>query len=76
MISKPSVTFWAGLCSHAVGYSVRQGRLFNLVLLCPDDLPDTVSIAKGNVGEMKKLFKDWDPMRVTYNVSTGTLSTR
>ena len=61
-ISQPSVTFWAGPYSHVVGYSVRQGRSFNLVLLCPDDLPDNVSIAKGDVNEMKKLFQNWDPM--------------
>ena len=61
-ISKPSVTFWVGPNSHVVGYSVRKGQAFNLVLLCPDDLPENVSIAKGSVTEMRKLFENWDPM--------------
>lgn len=61
-VSEPRVTLWAGPYSHAVGYSVRKGRAFNLVLLCADDLPEDVSVAKGNVEEMRKLFEDWDPM--------------
>ena len=61
-IRRPSVTFWAGPYSHVVGYSLRNGRAFNLVLLCPDDLPENVSVAKGNVKEMRKLFENWDPM--------------
>ena len=61
-VSKPSVNFWPGPYSHVVGYSVRQGRSFNLVLLCPDDLPENVNIAKGDVEELRKLFENWDPM--------------
>ena len=61
-IEKPTVTFWAGPYSHVVAYSIRAGKTFNLVLICPDDLPDNVSRAEGNVEEMKKLFAGWDPM--------------
>ena len=61
-ISKPRVTFWVGPYCHVVAYSVRQGRSFNLVLLRPDDLPENVSIAKGDVKELRKLFEDWDPL--------------
>ena len=65
-VSEPRVTLWAGPYSHAVGYSVRKGRFFNIVLLCPDDLPENVSVAKGNVEELKKMFESWDPMWAVY----------
>ncbi|KAI1131886.1 FAD binding domain protein [Nemania abortiva] len=61
LVSNPSVNFWIGPSSHAVGYSVRQGLTYNLVLLRPDDLPADVSRASANVQEMRKLFQGWDP---------------
>jgi salicylate hydroxylase len=61
LVSNPSVNFWIGPRSHAVGYSIRQGLTYNLVLLWPDDLPVDVSRASANVEEMRKLFEDWDP---------------
>ncbi|KAI0449075.1 FAD binding domain protein [Xylaria acuta] len=62
LVSNPSVNFWIGPRSHAVGYSVREGLTYNLVLLRPDDLPMDVSRASANVDEMRKLFHDWDPI--------------
>ncbi|KAL7622420.1 hypothetical protein AAE478_007925 [Parahypoxylon ruwenzoriense] len=62
LVSKPSVNFWIGPESHVVGYSLRQGRTYNLVLLRPDDLPEHVSRAAADVDEMRKLFESWDPM--------------
>ncbi len=61
-ISKPSVHFWIGPSAHAVGYSLRAGTMYNIVLLCPDDLPEDVSRQAGSVDEMRKLFVDWDPI--------------
>ncbi|KAI1371043.1 FAD binding domain protein [Hypoxylon crocopeplum] len=62
LVSNPSVNFWIGPESHVVGYSVRQGRMYNLVLLRPDDLPEAVSRAAADVDEMRKLFEPWDPV--------------
>ena len=61
-ITNPSVNIWAGPYSHVVSYSVRKGRSFNLVLLCPDDLPENVSVAKAEIKDLRNLFEDWDPM--------------
>ncbi|KFY90709.1 hypothetical protein V500_04998 [Pseudogymnoascus sp. VKM F-4518 (FW-2643)] len=61
-VSNPSVHFWIGPGAHAVGYSVRAGKMYNIVLLVPDDLPEGVSRQPGSVEEMKVLFKDWDPI--------------
>ena len=40
--------------------------MYNIVLLCPDDLPSDVAKAHGNVNEMKKLFEDWDPCLIRF----------
>lgn len=61
-VSNPSVHFWIGPGAHAVGYSIAAGRVFNLVLLVPDDLPAGVSRQAGSVAEMQELFRDWDPI--------------
>ena len=36
--------------------------MFNLVLLCPDNLPEHVDRQTGEVQEMRALFADWDPV--------------
>ncbi|PKS06013.1 hypothetical protein jhhlp_007847 [Lomentospora prolificans] len=61
-VSNPSVHFWAGPGAHAVGYSLRAGKMYNIVLLVPDDLPPGVYKQPGSVEEMRELFKDWDPI--------------
>ncbi|KAL7629144.1 hypothetical protein AAE478_000663 [Parahypoxylon ruwenzoriense] len=61
-VSKPSCNIWVGPKSHVVGYSLRGGTEYNLVLITPDDLPSGVSRQSGNVEEMRALFKDWDPI--------------
>jgi salicylate hydroxylase len=61
-ISNPTVHFWIGPGAHAVGYSLRGGNMYNIVLLVPDTLPDGVSRQAGSVDEMKALFEGWDPI--------------
>lgn len=61
-ISNPSVHFWIGPGSHAVGYSLRASTMYNIVLLCPDDLPKDVARQSGSVDEMRELFAGWDPL--------------
>lgn len=61
-ISNPAIRIWIGPKTHAVGYSIQAGKLYNLVLLVPDDLPKDVAKQKGDLGEMRKLFEGWDTM--------------
>ena len=61
-ISNPSCSFWIGPGSHAVAYSLRGGEMFNIVLLCPDDLPADVAKLPGSLEEMRALFQKWDPV--------------
>lgn len=61
-VQNPEVHFWIGPGSHAVGYSLRGGEMYNIVLLVPDNLPSGISKQEGSVDEMRELFADWDPM--------------
>ncbi|KAL6890788.1 FAD/NAD(P)-binding domain-containing protein [Trichoderma evansii] len=62
VIQRPGNNIWIGPLRHAVGYNVRNGKLFNMVLLVPDDLAEGIRKQPGNVAEMRKLFEDWDPI--------------
>ncbi|KAH7240728.1 uncharacterized protein BKA55DRAFT_740604 [Fusarium redolens] len=61
-VERPTVHFWIGPGAHAVGYSMRGGQMYNIVLLVPDDLPSDISRQAGSVEEMRLLFNDWDPI--------------
>ncbi|CAI7613648.1 unnamed protein product [Penicillium bialowiezense] len=62
LVETPEVHFWAGPGAHAVAYSLRGGKMFNIVLLVPDNLPAGVSRQAGSVDEMRELFVGWDPI--------------
>ncbi|KAK8198148.1 uncharacterized protein BKA78DRAFT_307609 [Phyllosticta capitalensis] len=61
-VTNPTVHFWIGPESHVVAYSMKGGNMYNIVLLVPDDLPESVAKQAGSTEEMKKLFKGWDPI--------------
>ena len=44
-----------------VNYVLKGGEQFNMVLLVPDDIPEGATPIKGNVDEMRAIYKDWDP---------------
>ncbi len=60
-VTNPQVIYWLGPDAHAVNYVLRGGKLFNMVLLVPDDMPAGESTLEGNVEEMRALYRDWDP---------------
>ncbi|PWY69066.1 FAD dependent oxidoreductase [Aspergillus heteromorphus CBS 117.55] len=62
-VTDPQVNYWLGPDQHAVNYVLRNGELFNMVLLVPDDIPEEslASTVEGNVEEMCALFEGWDP---------------
>jgi 2-polyprenyl-6-methoxyphenol hydroxylase and related FAD-dependent oxidoreductases len=59
LVENPEVHFWAGPGAHAVAYSLRGGKMFNIVLLVPDNLPPGISRQAGSVDEMRELFGGW-----------------
>ncbi|KAH7024873.1 uncharacterized protein B0I36DRAFT_416676 [Microdochium trichocladiopsis] len=61
-VQNPKIRVWIGPGAHAVGYSLRGGTMYNIVLLVPDDLPEHVRRQEGSVREMMSLFEGWDPV--------------
>jgi salicylate hydroxylase len=61
LIEASSIQVWLGPNQHAVFYPLRNHTEYNLVLLCPDDLPKDVRTANGNLNEMRQQFEGWDP---------------
>ncbi|KAK2753228.1 hypothetical protein FQN54_007919 [Arachnomyces sp. PD_36] len=61
-LAKPGIHIWVGPGVHAVAYSIRGGQWMNLVLLVPDNLPEHVAKADGDLEEMMSLFRGWDPI--------------
>lgn len=45
-------------------YPLKNNTLLNVVLLVPDNLPEAVAKAPGDLEEMHEIFKDWDPRYV------------
>ncbi|KAJ5155978.1 hypothetical protein N7492_008781 [Penicillium capsulatum] len=62
LVQNPEVHFWIGPGAHAVGYSLRGGLMYNIVLLVPDNLPAGISRQSGSVEEVRELFTGWDPI--------------
>ncbi|KAH8889268.1 FAD/NAD(P)-binding domain-containing protein [Thozetella sp. PMI_491] len=60
-VKNPKVHFWIGPGTHVVGYSLRGGDMYNLVLLSPDNMAEKVSKESASVEEMRELFSTWDP---------------
>lgn len=69
LVAIPALNIWIGPGMHAVGYNVRGGELFNMVLLVPDNLPQGVRRQQGNTAELRKLFEGWDPMYVLFQLA-------
>lgn len=61
LVNSPAITIWMGPDSHCVGYLLKGGDLYNMVLACPDNLPELVNTAKADLREMRELFAAWDP---------------
>ncbi|KAI9172761.1 FAD-dependent monooxygenase OpS4 [Paramyrothecium foliicola] len=61
-VKHPAVHFWIGPGAHAAGYSLKAGKMYNIVLLVPDNLPKDTSRQAGSVEEMLSLFEGWDPI--------------
>ena len=61
LAEKPAINYWMGPDAHAVCYLLKGGDLYNIVLICPDNLPERVTTAKADVQEMREFFEKWDP---------------
>ncbi|KAK1674055.1 hypothetical protein BDP55DRAFT_584798 [Colletotrichum godetiae] len=71
LIKHKTVKCWMGPNKHCVLYPISGGQVFNLVIICPDDIPKRVRQAPGDVEEMRGLFLGWDG-RLTKMLSSVT----
>lgn len=55
------LNYWMGPESHVVCYLLKGADLYNIVLICPDDMPQGKGVATGDVEEMRAIFSSWDP---------------
>ncbi|KAF8470776.1 hypothetical protein BDZ91DRAFT_550157 [Kalaharituber pfeilii] len=60
LLKEPAINFWLGPNSHAVCYVLKACALYNIVLLCPDNLPPETNVAPAEPDEIRVLFKNWD----------------
>lgn len=60
LVDDPNIDYWLGPDCHVVSYMLQGGKKYNVVLICPDDLPESVHIDKANLEEMRSLFRGWD----------------
>ncbi|GEQ72766.1 hypothetical protein JCM33374_g6454 [Metschnikowia sp. JCM 33374] len=61
VFGEPNINFWWGPDCHIVIYLLQGGSTINIVTLCPDNLPEGISILDSSKEELKQLFRDWDP---------------
>ncbi|KAK1495501.1 hypothetical protein CCUS01_13382 [Colletotrichum cuscutae] len=60
LIERKTVKCWMGPNKHCVLYPIGGGQVFNIVIICPDDIPKDMRQAPGDVKEMRALFVGWD----------------
>lgn len=61
LVEKPAINYWQGPHGHVVCYLLKGGGLYNIVLICPDNLPEMMNTQKADLQEMRAFFENWDP---------------
>lgn len=57
----PMINYWLGPSAHAVCYLLKGGEVYNIVLICPDNLPEGVAQEAADLDELSAIFETWDP---------------
>ena len=61
LVERPAINYWMGPYGHVVCYLLQGGGLYNVVLICPDNLPEMLNTIKADLEEMREFFAEWDP---------------
>jgi salicylate hydroxylase len=63
LITNPATTSWCGPDAHLVGYPIRGGEMYNIVVCATSqgETTDEVWVVKGNNEEMTQRFGHWEP---------------
>lgn len=57
MVRNAAIDYWIGLNAHAVCYLLKGGNLFNIVLVCSDNLPELVDTQQADAQETGDFFE-------------------
>jgi salicylate hydroxylase len=62
-ITEPCTTSWCGPEAHLVGYPIRNGELYNIVVCATshNETSDEVWVVKGDNSELCERFATWEP---------------
>ncbi|THG95500.1 hypothetical protein EW026_g6175 [Hermanssonia centrifuga] len=60
-VDLPEMTAWMGPRRHVMAYNIRAKKIFNVVLLHPDDGSVESWTAPGSSEQMREDFKDFEP---------------
>lgn len=63
LIRDPCTTSWCGPDAHLVGYPIRNGEMYNIVMCATsyNETTDEVWVVKGDNSELCKRFASWEP---------------
>lgn len=63
LITNPATTSWCGPGAHLVGYPIRNGELYNIVVCATSngETTDEVWVVKGSNEELRERFASWEP---------------
>lgn len=63
LITSPATTSWCGPDAHLVGYPIRDGELYNIVVCATsrNETTDEVWVVKGSNDELCQRFASWEP---------------
>ncbi|KAK5464896.1 hypothetical protein LTS15_001459 [Exophiala xenobiotica] len=63
LITDPCTTSWCGPDAHLVGYPIRDGELYNIVVCATsyNETSDEVWVVKGDTTEFYNRFSTWEP---------------
>ncbi|KAI5802025.1 monooxygenase [Pyronema domesticum] len=63
LIDSPLGTRWIGPYRHIMAYPIKAHKLYNMVLLHPDDIDSEESwTAKGPKSDLVNMYSGWDPI--------------
>lgn len=63
LINDPCTTSWCGPQAHIVGYPIRNGEMYNIVVCATshNETTDEVWVVKGDNRELCSRFSNWEP---------------
>ena len=62
LLDRPACDIWIGPGTHAVGYPIRNGEIYNIVLCFADRSTESLDRAPTTLATVRMAFQGWDPI--------------